>query len=194
MTLYDVHVYCWFRVSYFKFAEQSESRKFYLTGDMTNLYPFIQSSLEWPFNELFFANVLLWNQYKHIAFNIFSCRNLIASYKMLIITGISNEKTNELTIYGILCQNITIFYRQELASLFQVQEKLKACRNSKLIFSSSCFTANDSHVNIVWLHVVVFSEHDILRFWGNVHWFKYYPVKVPQNCFNSFNCSNQTCI
>ena len=23
---------------------------------------------------------------------------------MLIITGISNEKTNELTIYGILCQ------------------------------------------------------------------------------------------
>ena len=32
--------------------------------------------------------------------NIFSCRILIISYKMLIITGISNEKTNQLTIYG----------------------------------------------------------------------------------------------
>ena len=57
---------------------------------------------------------------------------------MLFIKGISNEKTKELTIYGILCQNITIFYRQELTSLFQVQEKLKACRNTKLNFSSSC--------------------------------------------------------
>ena len=41
------------------------------------------------------------------------------------------EKTTELTIYAILCQNVTIFYRQELSPLFQVQEKLKACRNSK---------------------------------------------------------------
>ena len=38
---------------------------------------------------------------------------------MLIITEISNEKRNELTIYGILCRNVTRFYRQELASLFQ---------------------------------------------------------------------------
>ena len=35
-------------------------------------------------------------------------------YKMLIITEISKEKTKELTIYGILCRNVTIFYRQEL--------------------------------------------------------------------------------
>ena len=70
----------------------------------------------------------------------------------------------KLTIYGILCQNVTIFYRQEIASLFQVQEKLKACRISKLNFSSSCFTADDSYVKIVWLHVVVFSDHDILHF------------------------------
>ena len=61
---------------------------------MTNLYPLIQGSLEWPFSELFTANVSLWNQYKYIAFNIFSCKILIISYKMLIITGISNEKTN----------------------------------------------------------------------------------------------------
>ena len=59
----------------------------------------------------------------------------------------------------------------------QVQEKLKACRISKLNFSSSCFIAVDSHVEIVWVHVVVdshveivwvhvvvFSEHDILHF------------------------------
>ena len=82
----------------------------------------------------------------------------------LIITGSSNEKTNELIVYGILCRNVTIFYRQELASLFQVQEKLKACSNSKLNFSSSCFAANDSHVKIVWIHAVVFGEHDILHF------------------------------
>ena len=83
---------------------------------------------------------------------------------MLIITRISNEKTNQLTIYGILCRNVTIFYRQELASLFQVQEKLKECRNSKLKFLSSRFIANENHVKIVWLHVVVFSEHDLLHF------------------------------
>ena len=57
-----------------------------------------------------------------------------------------------------------IFYRKKLASVFQVQEKLKACRSSELNFLSSCIIANDSHVKIVWLHVVVFSEHDILHF------------------------------
>ena len=97
-------------------------RKFYLTGDMTNLCPFIQGSLEWPFSELFSSDVSLWKQYKYIAFNIFSCRILIILYKMLSIKGISN---------AILCRDITKFYRQELTFLFQVQEKLKACRNSK---------------------------------------------------------------
>ena len=98
---------------------------------LVNLYPFLQGSLEWPFSELFFAYASLWNQYKYIAFNIFSCRILIILYKMLIITWISDEKTNELTIYGISCRNVTIFNWQKLASLFQVQEKLKACRSSK---------------------------------------------------------------
>ena len=46
----------------------------------------------------------------------------------------------------------------------QVQEKLKACRISKLNFSSSCFIADDSHVELVWVHVVIFSEHDVLHF------------------------------
>ena len=62
---------------------------FYLTGDMTNHYPFIQGLLEWPFRELFSANVSLWSQYSYIAFNFCSCRILIISYKTLIITGIS---------------------------------------------------------------------------------------------------------
>ena len=44
------------------------------------------------------------------------------------------KKTNELTVYGVFCRNVSIFYRQELASLFQVQEKLKASRNSKSNF------------------------------------------------------------
>ena len=70
---------------------------------MTNVHPFNQGSLEWPFSELFSANVSLWNQNKYIIFNIFSCGISTISYKMLIITGISNEKTNELTIYGIIC-------------------------------------------------------------------------------------------
>ena len=61
---------------------------------MMDLCPFVQSLLEWPFSELFTANVSLRNQYKYIAFNIFSCKILIILYKMLTITGICNEKTN----------------------------------------------------------------------------------------------------
>ena len=136
---------------------------------MTILYPFIQILLEWTFNKSLPTSVSLWDQYKYIAFNIFSCRILIISYKMFIITGISNEKTNILIIYGKLCRNVTLFYRQKSTSLYQVQEKLKACRSSKLNFSSSYFYADDSHVEIIWLHAVVFFEHDILHFWDNVH-------------------------
>ena len=43
-------------------------------------------------------------------------------------------------------------------------------------FSSSCFIADDTQVQIVWLHVAVFSKHDIFNFWDNIHLFKYYPV------------------
>ena len=161
---------------------------------MTNLCPFIQGSLEWPFSELFNANVSFRDQCKYIAFNIFSCKTLIISNKTLIIRKISNEKTNQLAIYGILYRNVTIFCRQELNSLFQVQEKLKTCRSSKLNFLSNWFILDDSHVKIVWLYLVNLSEHDIRHYWENVHLFKYYPVKVPRNYFNSFNYLNQTCI
>ena len=91
---------------------------------------------------------------------------------MLIITDyLIRKKTTELTINGILCQKVAIFYRQEIASLFQVPGKLKACRGSKLNFSSSCFIADDSHEKSVWLRAVVFSEHDILDFRDNVYLF-----------------------
>ena len=113
-------------------------RRFYLTWDTANLYQgyslFIQGSLEWQFSELFSANLSLWNQFEYIAFNIFSCRILINLYKMLMVLRISNEKTNYLTWYGVLCRNVTTFYWQKLPSEFQVQEKLKACRISKLNF------------------------------------------------------------
>ena len=52
---------------------------------------------------------------------------------MLIITGIFNETRNELSIYEILSRD----YRQELASVFELREKMKSCRNSKRNFSSS---------------------------------------------------------
>ena len=55
-------------------------------------------------------------------------------------------------------------YQQELVSLFKVQKKLKACRSSKLNFSSSCFIADDSRIKFVWLRIVIFSKHDILHF------------------------------
>ena len=131
------------------------------------------------------------NTNTYIAFNIFSWRILIISYKILIITVISNEKTNELTIYAILCRNVAVFYQQNLASLFQVQVKLKIRRNSKLNFLSRCFIASDSYVKTQWLYVIV-SSNDILHLRDNVHLLKYYPVKVSQNCFCSLNCSNQT--
>ena len=84
---------------------------------------------------------------------------LIISYKMLSVAGMSNQTTNEVTIYTKLCQNITIFYRQELVSSARKLES-----EQKRIFMSSCFTADDSLFKTVWLHLVDFTEHDILHF------------------------------
>ena len=111
--------YCWKKLWYIP------SKRFYSTGDMTNLYPFVQGWLQWPFNDFFFSDVSFWNEYKYIDFNISSWRTLIISYKILIITGISNKKQ------AVLRRNVAIFCREKLASLFQVQGKLKACWNSK---------------------------------------------------------------
>ena len=54
---------------------------------MTKLYSFIRGSLEWRFSELFFFDAPLMNQYKFIAFNIFSCKILKISCKILIIAA-----------------------------------------------------------------------------------------------------------
>ena len=60
-----------------------------------------------------------------------NCRDVTSILEgRVIITEISNKTTNKLTIYAILCRiNVTTCYRQELAYLFQVQGKLRECRN-----------------------------------------------------------------
>ena len=40
-------------------------------------------------------------------------------------------------------------------------------------------------------NLAVLTKHDIFHFWGNANFLKYYPVKVTQNCFDSFSGSNQ---
>ena len=50
---------------------------------MTNLYSFTQGLLKWTFSGVFSPDISLWNQYKYIAFNIFSYRILIISFKIL---------------------------------------------------------------------------------------------------------------
>ena len=134
-------------------------KKIYLKGDMTNLYPFIQDLMEWPFSEIFPTNVSLWNQYKYISFNIFSCRILTISYKKLIIK--KNKWINHIWSIWRNCRNIL---PARTTFLFHVPEKLEAWMSSKLNFSSNCFIADDSHVKVVWLHVVIYSEHSILHF------------------------------
>ena len=110
---------------------------------------------KWPFSKLFFSITSLWNQ-------IISC-------KILIITVISNEIANGLAIYAKLCRSGTIFFRQEIASLFQVQGKLRACRNSEWSFSSSCFNKGNSHLKLISSYTVAFNENAISCFLENVH-------------------------
>ena len=74
----------------------------------------------------------------------------------IITTVISNDATNELTIYAKLCWNVAIFYRQYLISLCQVQENLKVCGNSS--FLSSCFIVGDNHIKTIPLHAALFNK------------------------------------
>ena len=88
-----------------------------LFDSMSNFYSSIRVLLEWPFSELFLSDASLWNQYKFtfsfsLVINIFSCNISIIYRKILIITVIYKERTNELTTYVKLCQNVTIFYRR----------------------------------------------------------------------------------
>ena len=144
---------------------------------MAKFYSFIRGSLEWPFSELYFFDALLWNQHKFIAFNIFPCKILITSCKILIITVIYNKTPNELTPYTILCRKVTILYRQGLASLFQVWEKL----NSKKSFSSSCFIAGDIRVKVTCSHKIVFNGHAIPYFLREVYTVKFFFQSISWN-------------
>ena len=56
------------------------------------LYSFIRGSLEWPFSELILSDASLWNQYKFIAFKIFSCIISVIYFNILIIAVIPNEQ------------------------------------------------------------------------------------------------------
>ena len=122
-------------------------------------------------------------------------------------SGLKDRQRSEAALRGVLSKKVFLEISQNLQentcawvsflitlqvrpSVSQVQEKLKVYKISKLDVSSSCFIVNDSHVKIVWLHVAVFSKHNILHFWNTFDFFKYYPLKVPQNCFNSFSYSN----
>ena len=95
------------------------------------MHLFTGGLLERSFRELFFPDASLWHQYRFIAFDIFLCSILTISCKIFTIIVISNDEPNEFTIYVKLCRNVTKFYQQELASLFQVQEKLRVYKNSK---------------------------------------------------------------
>ena len=51
---------------------------------------------------------------------------------MSIITGISNETTNESTIYAILCRNITISYRQRISFVISSPGKIERVQELKI--------------------------------------------------------------
>ena len=42
------------------------------------------------------------------------------------------KKINEVTIYGVLCWNVAIFYRQELVSFFSGAGKIKSVQEFKI--------------------------------------------------------------
>ena len=66
--------------------------------------------------ELFFSDVSLWNQYKFIAVNIFVRKILLTSCKIFAV--ISNETTNELTIYAIYVEASQYFIDKNYCSSF----------------------------------------------------------------------------
>ena len=156
--------------------------KVLVQGDIRIFYPFIQGSLKQPFNELFSSNLSLRNQYKYIWFNTFSRRICI-----------KNKKANQLTIYGVLCPNVNVLPTRvsfPISSAGKTESVQKEVQNKT--FLSNCFVIDGSYGEIVWPHVLVFNEHDILHFKDHLHLLKYYPVKETQNWFNSFSCLNQT--
>ena len=101
----------------------------------------------------------------------------------------SNNLINHISKIKWKSQNI---YRQERASLFQVQEKLRVSGNSKWSFLRRIFIAGDSHRKIIPSNTLVFNKITVFYFSDSAHLLRYFPIKVPQNFFDLFNCANQT--
>ena len=97
-------------------------------------------------------------------------QNFNISCKILTNTTISNETKNIQN--AKLYRYVTIFYRQEVASLFKVQEKLRACGIQNKIFC-------DSHIKIIWSLAIVFSEHADMIKYDKTNMIKHYSTKVP---------------
>ena len=108
-----------------------------MRGGITKLYPFFWSLLERSISELFSSTAQLLSQ-SNLLVLTFSRATFYVFEKM------KNEKTNYLTIEAKLYQNVTNFYPQQLAYLFQVQQNLRACGDSKISFPSNYCTDNDS--------------------------------------------------
>ena len=71
--------------------------------------------------------------------------------------------------------------------------KSRVCRNSKkkvfrVAFQISFSYAGDSNIKILPSHTVVFNENAIFEI--IFIYLKQYPIKLPQNNFDSFNCVN----
>ena len=47
-------------------------------------------------------------------------------------------------------------------------------------------------MKIIFCQTVVFNQNNIFYFSDNVHFLKHFPIKVPQNYFDSIKCINQT--
>ena len=73
------------------------------------------------------------------------------------------EQINFIHIFNIMPKRHNILPTRT-SSFTSSARKIKVCRNSKSNFSSRCFIADDSHVKTLLLHVVVFTEQDILNF------------------------------
>ena len=65
---------------------------------------------------------------------------------------------------------------------------------NQMSFLRSGFIAGDSHIKLISSQAVVLNENAMYCFSNNVHLLKYFPIKLPQNCFDSFNYTNQIVI
>ena len=61
-------------------------------------------------------------------------------------------------------------------------------------FNKVCRVAASFRATAMWKSYphIVFNENAIYYFWDNVHLLKHYSIKLPQNWFDSSNCTNQT--